>query len=400
LLAGVPARAADLARPAAPAAPAAAPFAGPVFDAYLSAGGGYATSPFDPDLPGLGDETGGQGTLRGAATDPLAPRLGIQLDAAAGRGWNTLDDIDITLTDAVAAAHAFWRDATIGAVGVLGQYGSAQSRYEQGGHRATRDLDHAHVGVEGQYFLGSATLYGQAAYHDADGSYAGIGIDGDGIATAAQLRHFVTPDLMATLKGEYGRDTDDIRDISLDVDTSSVGLGGEVHLAALAGQPVRGRRLHQAQLRRVRRQDGHEGSADHGRRQTPLRHADADPARPCRRLVRPADTAAADRFRLLSRSPTPAPRPADGPGADLARTARPEPPKRRVPVTDRRPAPGPIPLPRPSGERRVGRAPAGARRMARCGGQRAARPASISATISPAAVCGSAAWAIGRATTT
>jgi hypothetical protein len=203
------AAAADLTRAPAPL-PTVAPL--PVFDAYAAVAAGYSwgrNSKFDLDNDGARLQG------RGSFSYTFAPTYGFQADAVLGHDWAEFSDIDFKdpTTEATLAAHLFWRDPNVGAIGLLAQYSGLKTRYEFGGSSASLDSDNYLLGLEGQYFFGNASLYGQLAYHYADVGF--FGEDGDGVAVVGQLRYFATPDWLLALKGGYDRvkideDSDDI----------------------------------------------------------------------------------------------------------------------------------------------------------------------------------------------
>jgi hypothetical protein len=214
--------AADLAK----RAPAPVVQAAPVspFDAFVSFGLGYGFGEMgNEDNSGFAVET------RGSFEANFAGSYGAQVDAAYSKAWNDSDAYgDNSPTDATVAGHLFWRDQRVASFGVITQYTSSKTKFDNYGTYAT---DNYFAGVEGQYFFGPLTAYLQAAYHYADSDALG---DGDGFTVAGQLRYFATPDWKFALKGSY--DTVSLQET--DKDTWSVGLRTDYRLGQLATLPV------------------------------------------------------------------------------------------------------------------------------------------------------------------
>lgn len=205
LLAASAASAADLGRAPAPM-PTVAPAT--VFDAYVSMAAGYSwgkNTLYDVDNDGVRLQG------RGSFSYNFAPTYGFQGDAVFGRDWAKYsedddDDLKDPTTDITLASHLFWRDPSVGAFGLLAQYTGMKTRFDYGGSSSfSTDTDHLLAGIEGQYFLGAMSLYGQLAYHYADTNY--YDADGGGVSAVAQLRYFATPDWMIGIKGGYDRVT-------------------------------------------------------------------------------------------------------------------------------------------------------------------------------------------------
>jgi hypothetical protein len=195
------ASAADLRHAPAPV-PAIAPVS--VFDAYVAVAAGYSWS--DNNLIN-GDNDGARLQGRGSFSYAFAPRFGFQGDGVFGHDWAKYKDIGLEdpTTDATLAAHLFWRDPQLGALGLMAQYTSLKTRLDFGRGSYAFDTDNYLLGIEGQYFFGNASLYGQLAYHYADTAFFGDSLDGDGLAAVGQLRYFATPDWLIALKGGYDR---------------------------------------------------------------------------------------------------------------------------------------------------------------------------------------------------
>jgi hypothetical protein len=173
-----------------------------VFDAYVSLAGGYSWG----DVSGLPvDNDGARLQGRGSFSYIFAPSFGFQADGVFGHDWAKQSYIKDPSTDATLAAHLFWRDPRVGALGILAQYTDLKTRYDYGPITYSLNTDNYLLGLEGQYFFGNASLYGQIAYHYADANALGESADGDGVAAAGQLRYFATPDWLVALKGGYDR---------------------------------------------------------------------------------------------------------------------------------------------------------------------------------------------------
>lgn len=226
------ASAADLKRATAPM-PTVAPAT--VFDAYVSLAAGYSWG--DPsDIPV--DNDGGRVEGRGSFSYNFAPTYGFQGDAVFGHDWAKFSgaggsDLKDSTTDITLATHLFWRDPRAGALGLLAQYTSMKTKYDDffGPSGISFDTDNYLIGLEGQYFIGNASLYGQVAYHYADASYVFASGNGDGFAAVAQARYFATPDWLIALKGGYDRVSLDLGGGDLTQSTWLVGLKTEYKIA-------------------------------------------------------------------------------------------------------------------------------------------------------------------------
>jgi hypothetical protein len=102
-----------------------------LFDAYFSAAIGYGWSPLDVNgLPISIDNEGTQARLRATFEAPIAQGYGFQGDAVLGRDWSTLTvsflgasfSTDDPRTTATLAAHAFWRDPSVGLIGITAAF--------------------------------------------------------------------------------------------------------------------------------------------------------------------------------------------------------------------------------------------------------------------------------------
>lgn len=231
LVAASAASAADLGRAPAPM-PTVAPAT--VFDAYVSMAAGYSWG--DPS-EFASDNDGARVQGRGSFSYNFAPTYGFQGDAVFGHDWaeysgDGFGDLEDPTTDITLASHLFWRDPRVGAFGLLAQYTGTRTTFNYepyGGPKLNFDTDNYLLGVEGQYFIGSLSLYGQLAYHFSDINLFGSSTDGDGVAAVGQLRYFATPDWLFALKGGYDRVKFD--DAGITASTWLVGLKSEYKVA-------------------------------------------------------------------------------------------------------------------------------------------------------------------------
>ena len=177
---------------------AAVPAASVGIDAFASIGIGYNWGSLSQvDANGL--------SLSGRATfaAPIAGLIAFQADGVVDR--NAYDiallgtSVKLVRTSGDVAGHLFMRNSS-GLIGAIGQAGA--SEYNTGIMSDRRYF----LGLEGQYFLGNTTLYGQAVYQNANvGVPIGstLGISADGVSLLGQIRHFLTPNAMVALKGGY-----------------------------------------------------------------------------------------------------------------------------------------------------------------------------------------------------
>jgi len=159
------------------------------FDAFGSLALGYNRW----DVEGLRSD-GLNVEARGTFYAPLFANIGFQADGAFTRSEYSAFGESMRRHTGTLAGHVFHRNSA-GLVGVLVQGNANDTNFV-----SSRDY---FVAAEGQYFLGAATLYGQAGYQNT--TYSGIGnsLTADGWNIAAQLRYFVQPNLMVALKAGY-----------------------------------------------------------------------------------------------------------------------------------------------------------------------------------------------------
>ncbi|MDB5596188.1 MAG: hypothetical protein JWM36_3149 [Hyphomicrobiales bacterium] len=179
---------------------APAPYAAVVpFDAFgaLSVGYNWATisqGGFSTDANGI------DMSARATFAAPVFERFGFQADGEFNRNVYKISTGlgDLKRNSADLAGHAFWRDSSVGLLGVIAQAVSNESSL---GILSDRRY---FLGAEGQYFIGNVTLYGQAAYENANfGLPLASGVTADGVIVAAQARYFATPNWSVALKGSY-----------------------------------------------------------------------------------------------------------------------------------------------------------------------------------------------------
>lgn len=145
-------------------------------------------------------EVEGQGTdglnveTRGTFYAPLFASIGFQADGAFTRSEYSASGMTFRRHTGALAGHVFHRNSA-GLVGVLVQGNANDTSFI-----SSRDY---FVAAEGQYFLGAATLYGQAGYQNTTYNGVGNSLTADGWNIAAQLRYFVQPNLMVALKAGY-----------------------------------------------------------------------------------------------------------------------------------------------------------------------------------------------------
>ena len=185
----------------APVAPAQVPF-----DAFLSVGAGYswATGKIDGEsvnANGLSLES------RASFFAPISGSIGFQADGLYERASNKIpteglfgiDSVNIVRNTGTLAGHIFTRNSS-GLIGVFAQ-GSSTTDNVIG---LTGQNRRYVFGVEGQYFLGNTTLYGQVGYQNMSiADVADVSANSNGFNLAGQVRHFVAPNFMVALKVDY-----------------------------------------------------------------------------------------------------------------------------------------------------------------------------------------------------
>lgn len=175
---------------------APAPYAAVVpFDAFGALSVGY-------NWANIGGQDANGLALNARATfeAPVFERFGFQADGEFNRAVYkpSGSNIDLKRNTTDLTGHAFWRDSSVGLVGVFAQ--AASSEISLGILSDRRYF----AGAEGQYFIGNVTLYGQAAYENANfGTPIAGSVSADGVIVAAQARYFATANWSIALKGSY-----------------------------------------------------------------------------------------------------------------------------------------------------------------------------------------------------
>jgi hypothetical protein len=123
------------------------------------------------------------GFVTGAIAAPLGQQFGIQVDGGAGIAggsayWG-------------GGGHLFWRDPTVGLLGVYGQYGEY------------KNADALRLGVEGEAYFGKFSLGGNVGYQWGSDSRR-VAVD-DGVVAGVNLKFYVTDNFM--LRAGGGIDT-------------------------------------------------------------------------------------------------------------------------------------------------------------------------------------------------
>lgn len=127
------------------------------------------------------------GVLTGAVTVPLGLRYGLQGDAILG-----VRDGDFV---GGGAAHLFWRDPTVGLLGLYGSYT----------HREDFDGSVSRIGIEAEYYLGqwtAKTLLG-AEFIDAG---TGFVEPDDGLFAFTDISYYVNDDFEVSVGHRYTAD--------------------------------------------------------------------------------------------------------------------------------------------------------------------------------------------------
>lgn len=128
-----------------------------------------------------------QGLMSGAYN--FTPELGVQGDILVTSLSADFDSYESDKTSLDGALHLFYRDPDRFLLGGFVQLGSDSYDYEMGyNQRATR----AYLGLEGQVFVDSLTLYGQIGATSI--SYDEPEVDGTGWFGTIEARYFLTPD--------------------------------------------------------------------------------------------------------------------------------------------------------------------------------------------------------------
>lgn len=144
-----------------------------VFD--LHAGYNWLTGDFEDgtNTSGTGSSDDGSGFQLGGAAYvdiPFNPNLSLQLDLEADAGFPNPNSTDTDQSDnygggVVSAAHLNYRDMDRYLFGVFAG-GGAANVVDSGTTGGNYSL--YFIGVEGQYYFGNSTLYGQVGYLDSD----------------------------------------------------------------------------------------------------------------------------------------------------------------------------------------------------------------------------------------
>lgn len=138
----------------------------------IDARGGYYKSDADSTNNFAGFATG-------AVTAPLGKQFGLQVDAGAGVAGGDLYW--------GGGGHLFWRDPSMGLVGLYGQYGEFKK------------ASAARLGVEGEAYFGKFTLGGNVAYQWGSDSRK-VSVE-DGIVAGVNLKFYVTDNFMLRAGG-------------------------------------------------------------------------------------------------------------------------------------------------------------------------------------------------------
>lgn len=149
--------------------------------------GGAATID-DEDYPFL------SGAAR--ASIPFNPNWSAQLDIDGLATFTSRSNGDDNLQDYFfGSGHLTWRDPTSFAFGAFGSVGSSSGGEDE---NATFWL----IGAEGQFYLPTVTLYGQAGYFEADDENENDVIT-DAWFARAVVRWFIGPDMRLQGEGSY-----------------------------------------------------------------------------------------------------------------------------------------------------------------------------------------------------
>ncbi|MEL6200960.1 MAG: hypothetical protein AAFR39_01240 [Pseudomonadota bacterium] len=103
---------------------------------------------------------GDAGYVQGAVSAPLGQRFGVQIDAGYLNGaidrTSPLDNVDVSAF--AIGGHLFWRDPSIGLLGIYGHYAD----YDYGIETDTIDVRNTRVAAEGEAYLGQFTAKAMA----------------------------------------------------------------------------------------------------------------------------------------------------------------------------------------------------------------------------------------------
>jgi hypothetical protein len=200
--------AADLPSKMASEAPAPHPQHVSGFDAFVSLGAGYTWGTLGSNYYYSQNPKANGPLVQGRASFavPVMARYGLQIDAQLERAQYGASQYFIgygsfVKNTADIAGHLYWRNSNRGLFGVLAQGTITETNL---GIFSDRRY---FLGVEGQYFLGNLTLYGQVAYQNFSFGfpvyYSGNGIEGGGFNLVGQARYFWKPNTMFVAKAAY-----------------------------------------------------------------------------------------------------------------------------------------------------------------------------------------------------
>jgi hypothetical protein len=171
------------------------------------------------------------GLVTGSVTVPLGHAYGLQIDGLAGdHGGDFVGGV---------GGHLFWRDPTVGLLGLTGAYAASDSGSFSSSTvvttvgltttttvttATTSDREIVRLGGEGEYYFGSVTLGGNAGYQ------FGQGIE-NGFYGIASLRGYLTDDLALAVSAHYAEGSG--ASVSVGAEFQP-GLGGLPGLAVFA----------------------------------------------------------------------------------------------------------------------------------------------------------------------
>ncbi len=105
------------------------------------------------------------------------------------------DEIDLDATNQHLGGALFWRDPSVGAVGLQGSWGSQDIE--------AKDIEFFRVGVFGEFYFNEMfTLGASAAYFNTENLDSFGGKDQDGFELAAFGRFYATPDFSLMVRGD------------------------------------------------------------------------------------------------------------------------------------------------------------------------------------------------------
>lgn len=151
-------------------------------------------------------------SLRGTFEVPITNQFRFQGDATLDSSEfpnSLLWDSAANWTTKSGTIHAFWRDPSVGLIGLIGQRSDYSVTDGVLGQKFYSSISTNYIGVEAQYFFNNVTLYGQVSYLNLEYPCKGQ-CNANGYAANAQIRYFPTNDIKLTLKGNYSEVTDSI----------------------------------------------------------------------------------------------------------------------------------------------------------------------------------------------